>query len=163
MFTTSEIAPTMIKKAAEVFQGRFGRRPWFRPHSSVILVAMWSAKIGRIAAVLLALTLAVGLVAHGVANPDTGLKSDMAAAAGKMPMSDTDKMPMSGKCDGCDDNSSDMAAACAAFCNSMVDAPVATGVIDVVLIGILRPSAGPAATGHVTPPEPYPPRPSSLS
>jgi len=124
---------------------------------------MWSAKIGRMAAVLLALTLAVGLVVHGVANPGTGLKSEMAAAAGKMPMPGTGKMPMSGKCDGCGDSSNDMTAACAAFCNSAVEAPVATGVIDVVLIGVLRPSAEPAATGHVTPPEPYPPRPTGLS
>ena len=95
-------------------------------------------------------------------EPELGV-GEMAAAAGKMPMPGTGKMPMSGTCDGCGDSSDDMTAACAAFCNSAVEAPVAPSVIDVVLIGILRPSAGPAATGHVTPPEPYPPRPSSLS
>ena len=61
---------------------------------------------------MLALALAVGLMTHGFANPDMGLKATMAAA--------TSDMPMSGNCDGCGDNSTDMAAACAAFCNSAI-------------------------------------------
>ena len=116
---------------------------------------MWSEKIRRMSAVLLALALAVGLMTHGFGNPDMGLKATMAAA--------TSDMPMSGNCDGCGDNSTDMAAACAAFCNSVVALPVATVVVDVVLIGILRPSVGLVATGHITPPDPYPPRPADLS
>jgi len=116
---------------------------------------MWSAKIRRISAVLLALAFAVGAVTHGVANPQTMLKGAMAAAASNM--------SMSGDCDGCGDNSKDMAAACAVFCSSAVVSPAATVVVGVVLVGILRPPVVPVAIGHITPPDPYPPRPASLS
>jgi len=116
---------------------------------------MWRAKIRRISVVLLALAFAVGAITHGVANPHTMLKATMAAAASNM--------SMSGNCDRCGDNSKDMAAACAVFCNSAVASPAATVVVSVVLIDILRPSVAPVAIGHITPPDPYPPRPASLS
>jgi len=116
---------------------------------------MWCAKIRRISAVLLALGFAVGAVTHGVANPHTMLKATMAAAASNM--------SMSGDCDGCCDNSKDMAAACAVFCNSAVVSLAATVVVGVVLVDILRPSVAPVVIGHITPPDPYPPRPASLS
>jgi len=96
----------------------------------------------------------MGTVTHGVANPQTMLKATMAAAASNM--------SMSGHCDGCD-NSKDMAAACAVFCNSAVVSPAATVVVGVVLVDILRPSVAPVVIGHITPPDPYPPRPASLS
>jgi len=105
--------------------------------------------------VLLALAFAVGAAAHGAANPHTMLKATIAAAAGNM--------SMSGDCDGCCDNSKDMAAACAVFCNSAVTSAAATVVVGVVLVVILRPSVAPVAIGHITPPDPYPPKPASLS
>jgi hypothetical protein len=105
--------------------------------------------------ILLALAFAVGAVTHGVANPHSMLKATMAAAVSSM--------SMSGDCDRCGDNSKDMAAACAVFCNSAVASLAATVVVGVVLIGILRPSVAPVAIGHITPPDPYPPRPVSLS
>jgi len=116
---------------------------------------MLREKIRRISALVLALALAVGLVAHGMRSPDVSLKLVMAAAAGDM--------PMSGKCDGCGDDQKGMTAACAAYCSSMVALPVATVLLDVIAIDVLHPSAGPPATGHDAPPEPYPPRPADLS
>jgi len=117
-------------------------------------------RIRRISAVVLALALATGLAAHGIGGSDMGFKSGMAAAASDMPASD---MPMSGKCDGCGDDQNGMAAACAAFCSSVVVLPIAAILQQLSAIDILRPSAGQDATGHVGPPDPYPPRPISMS
>ena len=116
---------------------------------------MLREKIRRISTLVLAVALAVGLGAHGMAGPDTGLKPVMAVAA-------TD-MPMSGKCDGCGDDQKGMSAACTAYCSSVIALPVAAVVIDVVAVDVLRPSVGPAAAGYVTPPDPYPPRPIGMS
>ena len=116
---------------------------------------MLREKIRRISVLVLALALVVGLGAHGMAGPDMGLKSDMAAAASDM--------PMSGKCDGCGGDQKSMPAACAAYCNSVVAQPLVAVVFDVIAIDILCPSVGPAAIGHAAPPDPYPPRPIDLS
>ena len=116
---------------------------------------MLREKIRRISALVLAFALAVGLAAHGMAGPDTGLKPVMAVAA-------TD-MPMSGKCDGCGDDQKGMLTACTAYCSSMVALPVTAVVLDVIASDVLRPSVGPAAIGYVAPPDPYPPRPIGMS
>jgi hypothetical protein len=116
---------------------------------------MWREKLRRISAVVLALTLALGLVVHGIGNSDLGMKSAMAAAASDM--------PMSGDCNGCGDDHSSMPTACAAFCGSVAVLPVTAVIVDVVAIDTLYPPAAEDATGHVGPPDPYPPRPVSMS
>jgi hypothetical protein len=122
---------------------------------------MPSEKTRRISALLSALVLAVGLVAHGFTGPDMVVKSAVTAAT-DMPMSSD--MPMSGKCDGCAGDEKGVApAACSAFCGAVIAAPAAIAVFDAVPIDILRPSAGPVETGHSNPPDPYPPRPTILS
>ena len=124
---------------------------------------MWSGKIRRISAVLLALALAVGLVTHSVANLDVGLKSAMAAASSDMPMSGSSDMPMSGKCDGCGDEQKGMDAACVAYCSGVLVSPVVAAVMDVLTADILGPSVVRALTGRTPPPDPYPPRPTIRS
>ncbi len=113
-----------------------------------------SEKVRRISAVFLALALAVGLVAHGVRASDIGVK--MAAAAA------TD-MPMPGKCDGCGDDQKAMAAACSAYCGTVIALPFTGTAFDAVPAEILRAFAGPTPTSHTVPPDPYPPRPAVLS
>jgi hypothetical protein len=117
---------------------------------------MFRERIRRISALVLALALAAGLATHGIGGSDVGFKSAVAAAASDV--------PMSGKSDGCgDDHQNGMAAACAAFCSSVVALPVAAVLQHLNAIDILRPSAGQDATGQVGPPDPYPPRPISMS
>lgn len=104
---------------------------------------------------VLALTLVVGLVTHGIGGAGVGLKSAIAASA--------DDMPMSGKCDGCGDDQNGMAAACKAYCSSVVALSVALVVTDIVPIDILRPAPVSGMAGRIVPPDPYPPRTIGLS
>lgn len=119
---------------------------------------MRSGKFRRLFAVLLSLVLTMGLLTHYVPAGDMGNK----AAAVAMNMSAD--MPMPSKCDGCaGDEKGLMPAACVAFCSSVVVIPVMAVVVATVSIGTLWPSAETIATGHTSPPEPYPPRPIVLS
>jgi hypothetical protein len=119
------------------------------------------AKIRRIAAVVLALVLAVGLTTHSVGGPNTIAKSAV-AGANDMPMSDD--MPMSGKCDGCAGDEKGVApAACSAFCGAAIALPSAAAALYAVPAETLSPTAGRIAIGRADPPDPYPPRHISMS
>ena len=122
---------------------------------------MLSRKIRQIPALLAALVLAAGLVAHGFAGPDMVVKSSMTDAS-DMPMSND--MPMSGKCDGCAGNEKGVApAACSAFCSAVIGWPLVIAAFDAVPMDTLDLADGPIVTGHADPPEPYPPKPIILS
>jgi hypothetical protein len=123
--------------------------------SSDILNAMLRKKLRDIAALVLTATLAVGLVAHSVGMPTAAGAQMMTAAAGDM--------PMSGKCSDCVDDQRTMAAACAAYCNTVAVLPVAAVVFDLIAMDILRPHVSPTATGLTVPPDPYPPRPIGMN
>lgn len=116
-------------------------------------------KFRRLFVLLLALTLAAGLVTHSAHADYLGVKT-AAMASNAM----TTDMPMPGKCDGCAGNENTlMPMACAAFCSSVAMMPVMTVAVTAVPVGTLLPPAGIVATGHISPPDPYPPRPIVLS
>jgi hypothetical protein len=122
---------------------------------------MLSRRIRRISALLAALVLAAGLVAHGFAGPEMVIKSAIAAAS-DMPMSND--MPMPGKCNGCAGDENGVApAACSAFCGAVIAVPSVVAIFNAVPIDILRPLAGQIEAGHADPPDPYPPRPTILN
>jgi hypothetical protein len=133
--------------------------------SNCYSACMWSEKLRRILSLLTALVLAVGLVAHGLGSPDILDKSAVAAAndlpMSSMPMSG---MPMSGKCNGCAGDEKGMGpAACSALCDAVIALPLVAVMLHTVRAETLSPVSGPNAIGHANPPDPYPPRPTSLS
>lgn len=86
-------------------------------------------------------------------------KSAMAAAH-DVPMSDG----MRGKCNGCAGDEKGVApTACSALCSPMIAAPLVAVVLYAVPVETLSPTAGPHAVGRTEPPDPYPPRPISMS
>jgi hypothetical protein len=129
--------------------------------SNCYSACMWSEKLRRILSLLTALVLAVGLVAHGLGSPDI-LDKSAVAAANDLPMLG---MPMSGKCNGCagDEKGMGPAAACSAFCCAVIAWPLVAVLHHAVPAETLSPVSGPNAIGHANPPDPYPPRPTSLS
>jgi hypothetical protein len=138
--------------------------------SNCYSACMWSEKLRRILSLLTALVLAVGLVAHGLGSPDILDKSAVAAAndlpMSSMPMSGMPMsgMPMSGKCNGCAGDEKGMGpAACSALCDAVIALPLVAVMLHTVRAETLSPVSGPNAIGHANPPDPYPPRPTSLS
>jgi hypothetical protein len=114
-----------------------------------------SEKVRRIVTVLLALTLAAGLVTQGARAADIGAKMAVTAAM---------DMPMSGKCDGCRDDQKGMAAAaCSLHCSNIAALPLLETVPDPVPAEIVGSISGPTPPGHAAPPDPYPPKPAVLS
>ncbi len=123
------------------------------------------AKIRRIPALMLALALAAGLIAHGFAGPEMALKSAVAAkstmaAANDVPMSSD--MPGPGKCSGCAGDEKGVAP-CSAFCVTVIASPLEAIVLDAVPAEALDPTAGSDPSGHADSPDPYPPKPTILS
>lgn len=110
-------------------------------------------RIRRLCAVVLALTLAVGVSTHGVHASDMGVK--MAAAAAS-------DMPMPGKCD-CGGNDKMSVTSCSSQCAGIPAILTPSLALDIVLVGGYADVAAPSATGHTRPPDPYPPRPVVLS
>jgi hypothetical protein len=104
---------------------------------------------------LLGLTFVVGLVPHGLLAAGADVKMVMAAAA---------DMPISGKCDGCGNDSKAMSsAACSAYCGSFVALPVTGTTFEPASVETVGDFAGPTPPGHTVPPDPYPPKPAVLS
>jgi hypothetical protein len=125
------------------------------PRSELVAYSiMWRETARRLLVLVLSVALATAFVSHAVqaAHPDTAV----ATMSGDM--------PMHGKCDGCAGNEKAMpSAACAfSFCSLAAVAPV-TMAFDAVSSEALEPAAGSSVTGHVFPPDPYPPRASILS
>ena len=115
---------------------------------------MWRETARRLFVLVISVALATGLVARAV-QPAS---SEVAA------MAMSGDMPMHGKCDGCAGSEKAMpSAACAfAFCGLVAVMPVAI-TFESVAAGTIAPTAQRSATGHVFPPDPYPPRPAILS
>lgn len=68
-------------------------------------------------------------------------------------------MPMHGKCNGCAGNEKTMTpSACSANCITVAALPFLVVAYQAVFSEVILPTSGPIATGHITPPDPYPPR-----
>lgn len=110
------------------------------------------ASLRRLCALVLALTLAVGLATHGVKAAQ--MSAQTAAAAMSAPMPDG--------CDACDQDGDTMPA-CAALCAAMI----AVLPLPPDLVSAARAPAHPVlvlrTTGLRGPPDPFPPKPSILS
>ena len=103
--------------------------------------------------------MATGLITHGFGAPDIIAKPAMAAAH-DMPMSGH----MPGKCNGCAGDEKGVApTTCSALCGPVIAAPMLTAALYAVPAEILTPTAEPHAIGKTDPPDPYPPRPISMS
>ena len=116
---------------------------------------MWSEPARRLLVLLLSVALATGITMR-VAHAD-GV--DMTAAAM------TTGMSMDGKCHGCPGEDKAMPpTACFAFCGGVVAAlPSLAVALEAPGIDGVAPAQEPVATGHAAAPDPYPPRPISLS
>ncbi len=117
-----------------------------------------SEKVRRLLGLFLALALVVAGPAHGVQASDMAVKMSTANS--------TSDMPMPGGCSGCSGCSGGddgMPMVCFAVCGSTI-----TGILPsaplVVPIGSVSPTLPIviAIAGHHGPPDPYPPRPTSL-
>lgn len=114
-----------------------------------------SQKIRRLLGLLLALTLVVGGSAQSVQGTDMAVK--MSAAS-------INDMPMPGGCSGCAGDDDSMSMACSAICGSTITAIIPTAPI-LALAELAAPALGSVDinTGQRGPPDPYPPRPTSLN
>ena len=111
-------------------------------------------KVRRQIALFLALTMVVAGAAQVVQASDMAVKMSVATSASDM--------PMTGGCSGCsDDDGTPMA--CFAICGSTMAAilPSAPFVASVASVSPTAPFVTTVA-GHHGPPDPYPPRPTSL-
>ncbi|NBJ12750.1 hypothetical protein [Microvirga arsenatis] len=130
----------------------FGHTRFALRRAVAILDSMAWASLHRLCALVLALTLAVGLATHGVKAAQ--MSAQMAAAAMSAPMPDG--------CDGCDQGGDTMPA-CAALCAAMI----AVLPLPPDLVSVAQAPAHPVlvlrATGLSGPPDPFPPKPSILS
>jgi hypothetical protein len=112
-------------------------------------------KLRRAMTLLVALTFVVGLAPHGLRAAHIDVKMVMAAA--------TD-VPMSGRCNDCQDESKAMpSAACSAYCGIFVALPVTGTTFEPALAETVGELALPAPAGHTVPPDPYPPKSAVLS
>src|SRR5260370_15557690 len=124
-------------------------------------VCMLRVKIRCMSILLMALIFAVGLATHGFGAPDIIGKSAMTGAS-DMPMSGD--MPMLGKCNGCPGDEKGVApTACSAYCGAMIVVPLASAALHAVPAETINPVAASDAIGRTDPPDPYPPRPISMS
>ena len=123
---------------------------------------MLAEKIRHLFVRTLALALAAGLVTHSMPAGNFAAKAaDMTVA---MSMDAATDMPIDAKCDGCaGDENGLMSSACSAFCGSVIALPSPPLLLDAAPIAILLPPAGTVVTGHTGPPDPHPPRPTSMS
>lgn len=115
---------------------------------------MHRAFVHRALVVLLSVTLAVGLTSRVVQAESAGMTMSGMA---------TD-MPMHGKCDGCAGSEKATAPMICGVCCAGMAALVSTSVtVDSVPAGFVAASVELAVAGHAFPPDPYPPRPTSMN
>lgn len=106
---------------------------------------------------LIGLFLALTLVIAGAAQ--SAQASDMAA---KMSAASTGDMPTPGGCNGCSDEDG-MPMACSAVCGSSVAAILPAGPTVALAVSASPPTPFiTSGVDHHGPPDPYPPRPTSL-
>lgn len=114
-----------------------------------------SEKVRRLVALLLALTLVVAGAAQGVQASDMAVQMSAATS--------TSDMPMTGGCSGCSGDEDGMPMACFAICGSTMAAILPSAPI-VASVALVSPTAPFVTTvvDHRGPPDPSPPRPTSL-
>jgi hypothetical protein len=112
----------------------------------------------RLIVVALSVALSAGLVLRSAQAIGTDIMAPPAAAAA---VPDT-VTPMPGKCDTCAGHEKAMAA-CSAFCANVLALPPAVVGIVSIPVETVGPRVQPTASGHIIPPDPYPPRPIGLS
>ena len=114
-----------------------------------------SERVRRLIGLFLALTLAIAGAAQ------SAQASDMAV---KMSAASTSDMPLPSGCNGCSGDDDGMPMACSAVCGSTVAAimPAGPTVASAVSASPLTPFIT-SVVDHHGPPDPYPPRPTSLS
>lgn len=122
------------------------------------LVAMFehmSEKVRHLIALFLALALVVAGTAQHVQASDMAMKMSAGTSVGDI--------PMPGGCGGCSGDDDGMTMACFAVCGSTMSAilPSAPAVASIVFVAPIAPFVT-AIAGHHGPPDPYPPRPTSL-
>jgi hypothetical protein len=107
--------------------------------------------------IVLAAAIAAGFTTHTVRAGDTNATA-IATATGCADMS------MPGR-NGCADDQQGVAqGACVAPCIVVAAlSPAAVAGVDAIFGGTVGPTIGPAAVGHVIPPDPHPPKSSHLS
>jgi len=126
----------------------------------------------RLAHLVLALTLAVGLAAEGVRAAGMSAKANSSASAMAADMNmaaAASAMPMCGKCaackkdGGCKGDGCMSPGTCAAYCGTVVGLPVVGAATDTPLSESADHAGSPPAMGWAKPPDPYPPRTTILS
>lgn len=112
-------------------------------------------KVRRQIALFLALTMVVAGAAQAVQASDMAVKMSVGTS--------TSDMPMTGGCSRCSGDDDGMPMACFAICGSTMTAilPSAPFVASVALVSPTVPFVTTVAGRH-GPPDPYPPRPTSL-
>lgn len=115
-----------------------------------------SERFRHLIVLLLALTLVVAGAAQSVQATDMAVRMSATASTGDM--------PMAGGCSGCSGDEDGLPMACFAVCGNMMTAivPTAPFVASAVLVSQTGTSLTPIV-GHRGPPDPYPPKPTSLS
>lgn len=113
-------------------------------------------KVRHFLGLLLALTLVAGGGAQSVQGADMAVKMSAASSASDMPMPDG--------CGGCGSGDDGMPMACSAICGSTVSAIIPTAP-SLATASLPAPALAfvDINTGQRGPPDPYPPRPTSLS
>jgi hypothetical protein len=112
-----------------------------------------SLTVRRLLGLLLALTLVVGGAVQNVQSADMAIK--MAVAS---------DMPMPGGCSGCNGDDDGMPMACSAICGSPVAAIVPLApVLSASSLPVPALAFADLQIGQRGPPDPYPPRPSSMN
>lgn len=113
-----------------------------------------SQRIRHLVGLLLALTLVVGGAVQSVQGADMAVKMSAASAASDMPMPD-------GCCGGGDDG---MPTDCSAICGSTISAIIPTAPsLAIASLPVPALAFVDINAGQRGPPDPYPPRPTSLS
>lgn len=115
---------------------------------------MLSQTIRRIAIFVLSVTLVAGI----------GLRSLQAGGMDTMTVASTVDMPMHGKCNGCAGQEKSIApTACFTFCSTVAVVSLRLAAYNPTPAETLAPSNVLAAVGLTAPPDPYPPKPASMS
>jgi hypothetical protein len=120
---------------------------------------MWRMPARRLVAIFLSVILATAVaIRPGHVNSSTDVKVATTMDMGAM------GMPMHGKCDGCAGHEKSTAlTACSAYCGATAALPYLTVAYNPMTTATLRPRVALPATGINAPPDPYPPRPISMS
>jgi len=121
---------------------------------------MWRESARRLVVIVLSVALATALVARSVQAGSMEIAAAATTAMEPMAMD----MPMHGMCDGCAGHEKSTASvACSAYCGATIASPYLVLTYSPIAAEAMAPRIALAATGLAMPPDPYPPRPASMS